>query len=105
QARIGTDGPKLFRDGFVPGIDILTMIGSSYVQVTPLQLAQAYGAIANGGHLCQPHLVGKIVDPHGDVVEQPDDRCRRTLPYSPRGLAHILTTLDAVVRIRPPQCT
>jgi penicillin-binding protein 2 len=105
QARIGTDGPKLFPDGFVPGIDILTMIGSSYVQATPLQLAQAYGAIANGGHLCRPHLVEKIVDAHGDTVKQPEDRCSRTIPYSPGELAYIRTALGSVVTGGTASCT
>jgi penicillin-binding protein 2 len=105
QARIGTDGPKLFPDGFVPGIDILTMIGSSYVQVTPLQLAQAYGAIANGGHLCRPHLVDHIVDPHGDTVKQPEDRCSRTIPYAPGELAYIRAALGSVVTGGTASCT
>jgi len=105
QARIGTDGPKLFPDGFVPGIDILTMIGSSYVQVTPLQLAQAYGAIANGGHLCRPHLVDKIVDPHGDTVKQPEDKCSRTIPYSPSELAYIRAALGSVITGGTASCT
>ena len=51
------------RTAWVPGDDILTMIGQGYVQVTPMQMAVAYSAIANGGHLCTPHVVDQIVDP------------------------------------------
>ena len=36
--------------------------------VTPLQLAVAYGAIANGGILLAPTLVKEIRDPEGQVV-------------------------------------
>ena len=39
----------LLPDGWVPGGDILTMIGSTYVMATPLQLAQAYSAGAPAG--------------------------------------------------------
>jgi penicillin-binding protein 2 len=99
------DGTKLFPDGFVPGIDILTMIGSSYVNATPLQLAQAYGAIANGGHLCRPHLVDKIVAPDGSTAKQPEDRCGRTIPYSPGELSYIRAALGSVVTSGTAQCS
>jgi penicillin-binding protein 2 len=104
QAKMA-NGTKLFPDGFVPGIDILTMIGSSYVNATPLQMAQAYGAIANGGHLCRPHVVEKIVDPKGNTVKQPEDRCGRTIPYSPAELAYIRTALGSVVTGGTASCT
>jgi len=40
--------------------DIASMsIGQFVVQVTPIQLARAYAAIANGGYLVTPHLVKK----------------------------------------------
>ena len=34
-------------------------IGQFVVQVTPIQLARAYAAIANGGYLVTPHLTKK----------------------------------------------
>jgi len=40
--------------------DIASMsIGQFVVQVTPIQLARAYAAIANGGYLVTPHLANK----------------------------------------------
>ena len=40
--------------------DIASMsIGQFVVQVTPIQLARAYAAIANGGYLVTPHLSKK----------------------------------------------
>ncbi len=37
---------------------------------TPLQLASAYGAVANGGVLMKPRIVTGIVDPHGKVLRE-----------------------------------
>ncbi|HEX2779688.1 MAG TPA: penicillin-binding transpeptidase domain-containing protein [Gemmatimonadaceae bacterium] len=37
------------------------------IAVTPLQLAAAYGAVANGGELLEPALVREIRDPDGTV--------------------------------------
>jgi len=40
------------------------------VQVTPIQLAQAYAAFANHGKMMRPYLVDRIVDEEGDVVNK-----------------------------------
>lgn len=37
-------------------------IGQSYLQVTPLQVAAAYAAVANGGILYRPKIVDRIID-------------------------------------------
>lgn len=38
------------------------------VQVTPIQLAQAYAAFANGGRMMRPYLVKKMVDSEENIV-------------------------------------
>jgi penicillin-binding protein 2 len=43
-------------------------IGQGYVAVTPLQLLNAYAAVANGGTLYTPHLLKQVVDTKGNVV-------------------------------------
>ncbi len=44
-------------------------IGQGFVLVTPLQILNAYAAIANGGLLYQPYLVQEILDAEGHVIE------------------------------------
>ncbi len=41
------------------------------VGVTPLQMATAYCAVANGGELLKPRVVMAVEDEHGRVVERP----------------------------------
>jgi penicillin-binding protein 2 len=91
--------PDLFENGaWIPGGDILTMIGSGYVQVTPLQLARAYAAIANGGHLCQPHLVDEITGPDGSLVKRVTGHCDQTVPdITAQQLGYIRGALRSVV--------
>ena len=49
------------------------------VMVTPMQLARAFCAVANGGRLVQPRLVKGTLDPDGDVLDQdPPARLRPT---------------------------
>ena len=49
-------------------IDLATLSFGQGVSVTPLQMATAFAAIANGGTLLRPYVVRRIVAPGGDVV-------------------------------------
>jgi len=50
------------------------------VMTTPLQLAMAYGAVANDGILMRPQLVERITDPDGEIVyEARPEPVRRAL--------------------------
>ncbi|KPJ56925.1 hypothetical protein AMJ49_03335 [Parcubacteria bacterium DG_74_2] len=44
-------------------------IGQGYILTTPLQVATAFSAIANGGKLYAPHLVWKILDEKKNEIE------------------------------------
>ncbi|GAB4334861.1 MAG: penicillin-binding protein [Calditrichia bacterium] len=47
------------------------------VSVTPLQLSNAYAALANGGELYQPYLLKEVRDLSGEVVEKGEPRLIR----------------------------
>ena len=50
-------------------INFMTASYGQGIAVTPLQLINAYSAIANGGKLMRPHLVKKIAYPNGTKTE------------------------------------
>ncbi|MCD4784732.1 MAG: stage V sporulation protein D [Candidatus Eremiobacteraeota bacterium] len=50
-------------------INLATISYGQGIAVTPIQMVQAYGAIANDGVLMKPRLVRKIVDRKGNLVE------------------------------------
>jgi cell division protein FtsI (penicillin-binding protein 3) len=49
------------------------------IAVTPLQLAMAYGALANGGELLEPAIVKEVRDPEGEVVYRHERRVVRRI--------------------------
>ena len=51
-----------------PGETYQAGIGQGYDVVTPIQLINAYAALANGGKLYQPQVVRQIVGPDGTIV-------------------------------------
>jgi penicillin-binding protein 2 len=83
-----------YPDSWIPGIDILLAIGAGEMKATPLQVAQAYSAIATG-ELCRPHLVSRIEDRDGEVVKRIGGRCRK-VPYSAAELSYVREALRSV---------
>jgi cell division protein FtsI (penicillin-binding protein 3) len=55
-------------DAWLPGYDQQSLAMGYSLQVTPVQLAAAYGAIANDGILLAPTLIREIRNPEGAVV-------------------------------------
>ena len=91
--------PNLFPDDiWFPGDNINMSVGQGDVLVSPLQLAVAYGAIANGGTLYRPQVGMKIVAPDGDVVKRLERRAIGHVPASPQTLAFLRTALQGVVQ-------
>lgn len=58
----------LFGEPIYPGETYQAGIGQGYDVVTPMQLINAYAALANGGKLYQPQIVREIIGPDGSVV-------------------------------------
>jgi penicillin-binding protein 2 len=52
------------------GDNINLAVGQGDVQVTPLQLAVAYSAVANGGSVVRPHLGLEVDSPEGTVLQK-----------------------------------
>lgn len=60
-------------------IDMATASFGQRFQITPIQLIQAYGAIANGGDLITPHVVKEVVDESGNVIKKVEPKVVRSV--------------------------
>ena len=85
------------KEGFHGGFTLSTSIGQGDVKVTPLQIAMAYAAIANGGTLYYPQIIDHIETADGTTIFTYPPRERYTLPFKPDTLKVIKAGLDMVV--------
>jgi len=78
--------------------DIANMsIGQGDIQVTPLQMAQSMGVIANGGTFYQTRLVQQVQTFDNQIVTAYQVRAKRTLDLSPETLEQVRTGMIDVV--------
>lgn len=73
-------------------------IGQGDTIVTPLQLARAYGAIANGGTLYEPRIGRAVVAADGTVVRDIEPKVQAELKLPKRVLRYIDEALMGVTR-------
>ncbi len=78
-------GSKIF-----PGEVYQAGIGQGYDVVTPIQLINAYAALANGGTLYQPQIVRDIVGPDGKVAR----------PFQPKVIRKLAVPASALKTMR-----
>ncbi|MDP6624836.1 MAG: penicillin-binding protein 2 [Nitrospinota bacterium] len=79
------------------GETISASIGQSYNLVTPLQMANLIGAVANGGTLWKPYVLKKIVTNDGTPVKTTSPQILKELPISKEHLDIIKKALSGVV--------
>lgn len=78
----GIDLPGEAQSLYVPysRMNLVDLAMSSMGQtnkITPIQMCTAFCAIVNGGKLVTPHLVDKILDSNGNVVETKEPQIKR----------------------------
>ena len=72
-------------------------IGQGDIRVTPLQLAMATAAVANGGTLYQPHFASAIKNTDGQIVRTIDPVVQTATIASPATLALVRQGMEGVV--------
>jgi cell division protein FtsI/penicillin-binding protein 2 len=87
------------RGGFSGFEQVQLAIGQGAFLGTPLQLANAFAAIGNGGTLWQPRIVTAATLPDGTVVEEVEPTIAHEIPVSAEDLAYVTDTLQAVVTL------
>jgi penicillin-binding protein 2 len=93
--KLGVFGQRVF-----PGETFQAGIGQGYDTVTPIQLLNAYCALANGGRLLQPQVVRRVIGADGTVVRNFRPKLIRKLDVHPKILETMRVAARRVVTIR-----
>jgi penicillin-binding protein 2 len=80
-----------------PGQAVIAAIGQGYVTSTPLQLTNAYTALANGGTLYSPRIGEAFVSASGKLVQKINPPVIRKLPVASQTLSYMRSALAGVV--------
>jgi penicillin-binding protein 2 len=79
------------------GDPVNASIGQGDIQATPLQIANAYATVANGGTVWWPHIGKTIRSADGETVEQVAPTVVRTIDAPPEHWAELQQGLKDVV--------
>ncbi len=81
--------------GWSGGDNVNLSVGQGDLQATPLQLAVAYAAIANGGRVITPHLGQQVEDGAGRQLEDIRKPAKRRAEFDPGALSAVREGLRA----------
>ena len=79
------------------GETLSCVIGQSFVNVTPLQLAMFYGTLANEGKLFRPHVVKEVFSNTGQVLKKMDPEIIHEFKISKKTMDIVKQALYEVV--------
>ncbi len=82
---------------WMPGDTLSSAIGQGYILATPLQLATAFAAFANGGTIFRPYIVRRIEDQSGKVIKEFGPKAVQKLNVDEKNLKLIHKALVGVV--------
>ena len=90
---------KLARFGvpWQPGETISIAIGQGYNTATPIQLANAYAAVANSGVFFTPRIVNRVETDDGEIIEEFRPEKKAVLPVSQENIELLKKALWGVV--------
>ncbi|MEE8320171.1 MAG: penicillin-binding protein 2 [bacterium] len=80
-----------------PGETLSASIGQGFVLVTPLQMVSLYSTVANRGLLLEPHVLSRIEDVTGAIVEERNPEIKRRSGVSQDAWSRIVEALVGVV--------
>lgn len=75
------------------GDNVQVAVGQGDLQATPLQMAVAYAAIANGGKVVRPHLGMQVDDPSGRLIRRIPGSAAKKIKIDPTARAAIMQGL------------
>lgn len=98
KLRVNNNDPRNENARWYPGDNINMSIGQGDLLTTPIQLVQAYSALATGGKIYRPHVMLKVVAPDGSTAAASTPEVARSVTVSAETLEMLEGHLAGVVR-------
>lgn len=76
---------------------VITGIGQSYTQISPLAVARYIAAISNGGQVLETHVVKSVVSEDGEKIQESEPKVINKLDVNPEHIAAIHNGMYKVV--------
>ena len=80
---------RVTKGGYQHGLSLSTAVGQGDVRSSPLQVALAYAALANGGKVLKPYVVGQTQTADGEVLWTAQTQVLKDLSEHADVLGHI----------------
>lgn len=93
---IGEGNSTLHEQNEMGPVELATSAFGQTFNITPLQLITGFGSLINGGYLYEPHVMKKIVNENGNVVEASQNKKVRQV-ISAKTAQYIKEALHSVV--------
>jgi len=91
---------RLMNEPIYPGEVYQAGIGQGYNSFPPIQVLNAFAALANGGKLMKPQIVRRILGPDGEVVDEIEPEVINEMPVDESVLTTMRQAARRVVTIR-----
>lgn len=88
---------RVWKESWYPGDTLNMAIGQGFVLVTPIQVARAFAAVANGGVLLKPQVARAVLAPDGRVLHTFPPVVQGRVGLSESTLQALRQALEAVV--------
>jgi penicillin-binding protein 2 len=88
---------KNIKEEWQGGETLSVMIGQSFVLTTPIQLLQAYAALANGGKIYRPHYIKEVFNNDGEILKKGEGEVVSSFRLKPKTLEIVKKGLFEVV--------
>jgi penicillin-binding protein 2 len=89
---------RRFGEPWMDGETISLSIGQGFNLWTPLQLANAYAAVGNGGTRWRPFIVKRVQEPDGGLLREVSPQVAEALPFKEETLRIVRDALRGVVQ-------
>jgi penicillin-binding protein 2 len=88
---------RVLKEPWFPGETLSLSIGQGYIMVTPMQILNAYQAIANNGTIYAPQIIKRVVTADGEVLREFTPQVLKRVEFKDSTFSFVRNALRGVV--------